>query len=120
MTAGRLWVPAYFTECAGFLLTPALPTLPGDFDFDGDADGGDLLVWQQEVGAMTSSHADANDDGLVNEIDFAVWKAKFGQVPSSGHRPIPEPSSIVVCMVAHTLAGVSRCETPHRIWRSMP
>jgi hypothetical protein len=89
---------------AGFVLTPAPATRPGDFDFDGDVDGRDFLVWQREFGAATSSPADANDDGLVNDLDLAVWTANLGPSPGGDQASTPEPAALTLWLVAAAVA----------------
>ncbi len=62
------------------VLTP-VPQLLADFDFDGDADGDDFLVWQSGFGKLegaTQADGDANGDAAVNGDDFLIWQAEFG------------------------------------------
>jgi hypothetical protein len=75
------------------------PGVPGDFDFDGDVDGADFLVWQRgEVSNPPSQsdlddwqahfgdvvteplelRADFNDDGMCDSDDLAIWQSFFG------------------------------------------
>lgn len=49
-----------------------------DFDDDGDVDGDDLVIWQQNSGAVGYfTPGDANHDGLVNDQDQAIWQDQF-------------------------------------------
>jgi hypothetical protein len=50
----------------------------GDFDGDGDVDGGDLLAWQQQLGSSGPMAADGNGDHAVDGADLALWRQKFG------------------------------------------
>jgi hypothetical protein len=59
--------------------------LEPDFDNSFTVDGGDFLVWQRNRDAFdgtttqaNKSDGDANDDNLVDDADFAVWKSRFG------------------------------------------
>ena len=57
--------------------------LDGDFDFDGDRDGDDFLVWQRD-------HGDA--------LNLALWESNYG-VPaagSAGASAVPEPSAAIL------------------------
>jgi MYXO-CTERM domain-containing protein len=74
----------------------ALVTNPidGDFDFDGDVDGGDLLVWQR-------NHAVG---------DLADWRANFGAgaMSQSSAMPVPEPGAAGLLVVALVAAARRR------------
>lgn len=52
----------------------------GDYDGNGQTDGGDFLVWQLQLGrsGLTLS-ADGNADGKVTGEDLDVWRAHYGQ-----------------------------------------
>ncbi len=47
----------------------------GDYDFDGDVDGDDFLVWQNTLGSTTEAEADGNGNGIVDAADLAIWQA---------------------------------------------
>jgi hypothetical protein len=70
-------------------------TTPGDFDFDGDVDGRDFLLWQR--GQSPSPHSAA---------DLAAWSANYGITgpPELAAVRVPEPHSlaIAVCVMALT------------------
>ena len=61
----------------------AMPMRRGDFDFDGDVDGSDFLIWQRNpsVGSLVD------------------WKANFG-VSSliAANAAVPEPASLVMLL----------------------
>ncbi|WP_428303709.1 lamin tail domain-containing protein [Lacipirellula sp.] len=61
------------------------PTVAGDFNADGAADGRDFLAWQRGFGkvALTASAADGDADGDrdVDGADLTLWKANFGAAP---------------------------------------
>ena len=60
---------------------PANPTIPGDFDLDGEVDSQDLGIWQQTYG-LSQQHGylpgdtDASQD--VSGADFLIWQRNFG------------------------------------------
>ncbi|QDS97670.1 hypothetical protein HG15A2_09340 [Adhaeretor mobilis] len=63
----------------------------GDFDADGDVDGGDFLAWQRghgQQGGALLPNGDSNFDGNVNVADLGVWEQQFATtttpVPSGG------------------------------------
>jgi fibronectin-binding autotransporter adhesin len=76
----------------------ALVNLPGDFNGDGNVDGLDFGIWQQNF--PTASNADLDDgdadgDGDVDGADFVVWQTNFPSVSASAS-PLPEPMSIFI------------------------
>lgn len=76
------------------------PATTGDFDFDGDVDGADLLHWQR-----------GGSPDPLSTSDLAAWKANFGvATQTSSYAPVPEPSALVLtaaCSVAMQMFGRS-------------
>lgn len=70
----------------------------GDFDEDGDVDGGDLGAWQLGFGTPTGAphyQGDANADGTVDGSDFLVWQRQLGMAPAASMQTlVPEPASV--------------------------
>ena len=70
----------------------------GDFDGDGDIDGNDFLIWQNNFpstdGAAISFTGDATGDGNVDGDDFLVWQNSF-PFPAALTKT-PEPASLGV------------------------
>ena len=68
----------------------------GDFDGDGDIDGNDLLIWQNNFprtdGAAISFIGDATGDGNVDGDDFLIWQNSF-PYPAVLSKT-PEPASL--------------------------
>ncbi|TWU27401.1 virginiamycin B lyase family protein [Bythopirellula polymerisocia] len=58
--------------------------LAGDFDFDGDVDGRDFLVWQR--GGSTNG---------INSGDLADWQTHYGTPLVATSVAVPEPGSIL-------------------------
>jgi hypothetical protein len=59
--------------------------LVGDYNNDlvsdppGNVDSADYVIWrQQENMTGTGLAADGNEDGVVNNLDFDLWKAHYG------------------------------------------
>jgi hypothetical protein len=69
----------------------------GDFDGDGDVDGRDFLVWQQNVGmtvGATPADGDANFDGKVDAADLLRWRQNHGWTMTANLTKtltVPEP-----------------------------
>ena len=83
-------------------------TLGGDFDSDGDVDGGDFLAWQRGLGqasGATPADGDANADAAVDGIDLGIWQGDFGEAPfgslgvGSASTAIPEPSCFALVLM---------------------
>jgi Trypsin len=70
---------------ADMLVFERFQKLYGDVDLDGDADGGDFLFWQRNLGKTTGkwSDGDMNFDGKTDAADLRVWERNFGKVPGS-------------------------------------
>lgn len=49
----------------------------GDFNLDGNVDAADYTLWRDTNGSKSDLRADANGDGVVNELDQQLWKANF-------------------------------------------
>jgi hypothetical protein len=88
---------------------PTLTPLGGDFDDDGDVDGADFLTWQRTLGSAVPSGtaADANGNGLVEPVDLAAWKLRFGVAQLDAATSVPEPGAfaIIVCAGGSALVG---------------
>lgn len=80
------------------------PQLPADFNNDAFVDGGDLLIWQRNLGmatGATKANGDADGDHDVDAADLALWKGGFGVAVagSSSVAAVPEPSSAAVAVI---------------------
>jgi hypothetical protein len=62
----------------------------GDFNFDGDVDGFDFLMWQRGFGS------------IYNGNDLTDWEANFGIVAplSATSAAVPEPASMLLMLAA--------------------
>jgi T5SS/PEP-CTERM-associated repeat protein len=70
------------------MLSDFLPITPGDFDFDGDVDGRDFLVWQRG-GSPTP----------LSAADLADWRTNFEVGSSTAAIAAPEPNSASGCVI---------------------
>ncbi|HEX2473970.1 MAG TPA: hypothetical protein VHK01_04460, partial [Lacipirellulaceae bacterium] len=60
----------------------------GDFNSDGAVDDADYNVWKAAFGQIGSTlSADGNRDGIVDSADYVIWRRNFG-------RSIAAPSSM--------------------------
>ncbi len=68
-----------FVEANPEIIPPPVPTIPGDYDLDGDVDGNDFLIWQRNFGSSGPAlPADGNADGSVDAADYTVWRDNYG------------------------------------------
>ena len=63
----------------------ASPALDGDFDFDGNVDGIDVLIWQRDYPALYDSG------------DLLLWRTNFGST-TFALSAIPEPTSAAILL----------------------
>ena len=69
----------------------------GDFDFDGDVDGADFLLWQR-----------GGSPNLLSQTDLADWEANYGTTSAvSSVTAVPEPTSAGLLIVALCGLGCS-------------
>ncbi|NOY40478.1 MAG: PEP-CTERM sorting domain-containing protein [Planctomycetes bacterium] len=90
-----------------FVLFPSVVELAipdGDYDFDGDVDGNDFLIWQRSLGSTTDVAADGNGNGIVDAADLAIWEAGVGAAVSAGTTAVPEPTSVGLALLGISLA----------------
>jgi hypothetical protein len=92
------------------LLEQAAPA--GDFDRDGDADGADLMLWQQQLGLTglypeADRGADANGNGVVDAADFVAWKASAAAAAGSTSTLNVNPSGVVPEPPASALISIA-------------
>jgi T5SS/PEP-CTERM-associated repeat protein len=85
------------------------PTLTADFDHDGDVDGNDLGVWKTSMEAGNGASGDADGDGDSDGGDFLVWQRQFtGAASQLSAANVPEPSSLLMALLAIGLAPIRR------------
>lgn len=97
----------------------AIEYAAADFNQDGDVNGLDLLIWQQNYGnngANLALMGDADNDDDVDGRDFLIWQKEFtvGTPATENLVSIPEPSCArfllwvmtVVCFSRQTAKGI--------------
>jgi hypothetical protein len=109
---GNLYI-AYIAS--GEVFRIATTHLPGDYDFDGNVDNDDYVVWSMTFGTVDTASieilpADGNGNGTVDAADYVVWRNNFGaSLAAGGASAVPEPATAAI--IGTVLALVPR------IWR---
>jgi len=86
---------------------PIPPGIAGDYDDDGDVDGGDFLAWQRALGAAVppNQDPDGSGNGMIDAADLAVWKSSFGAASAlHAYAAVPEPNAAVLLIVCGMMA----------------
>jgi formylglycine-generating enzyme len=83
---------------ASVLDPPDPDDLPGDFDFDGDVDGRDFLLWQR-----------GSSPSPLSGSDLADWQANYSVGPlTAANVAVPEPCAWVLAILTVFVGGFTR------------
>jgi WD40 repeat protein len=89
-----------FLEATAFVVVPT--SLVGDFNNDGVVDEADYVVWRNA--SSTATLPNDRSPGIVNASDYADWRSNFGNSAANGtslgSNSIPEPSSLPLIIFA--------------------
>ena len=82
------------------LQQPIGPELPGDYNLDHSVGAVDYVLWRKTLGTIgvpAYSGADGDGDTTIDQDDYGVWRAHFGQtVPASGSGAVNEFSPVAI------------------------
>jgi hypothetical protein len=91
------------------------PSLPGDYNGNGEVDAADYVVWRSALGSASDLAADGNGNGIIDSGDYDVWRGRYGaalQPASIGISmsvgsavPEPHPKTQFVCGLALLAIG---------------
>lgn len=99
--ASTLTLPAF---SQAILIDPSVHLgLHGDYDADGDVDGGDFLTWQRSVGNVAGSLPNDRTGVAIGPEQLSVWKGNFGAI-SNSVTAIPEPAAYILWLVGCSAA----------------
>ena len=83
----------------------------GDYNGDAVVDAADYTIYQDNLG-LEAAVLNGNGSGAatVGQADYALWKANFGATSarSSGANMIPEPSALLLALLALAIASPRR------------
>jgi hypothetical protein len=81
--------------------------LLGDYNRNSTVYAADHVVWRKPPGQAVTplSCADGDGDGTIDNDDYNVWRARFGQTAGSGagasaNAAVPEPATLAMLIVA--------------------
>jgi probable HAF family extracellular repeat protein len=103
-----------------FLLTP-VPSVPGDYNFNGIVDAGDYVTYRHALGHPADGlAADGNHNDVIDTGDYTVWRSNFGRPPGSSASAglnaigaVPEPTSLYFAAMGFVALAV-RCSWHRR------
>ncbi len=90
--------PGVSTRSYVDLLVPGGVLLQADFNFDGQVDGQDYLIWQQNYltpRGATRATGDADGNGRIDGADFLIWQTELTRSPADQTVTIPEPTAVL-------------------------
>ena len=110
--AGNLVMAPFYTATD---LTLSVELL-GDASGDGSVGPEDYTLWADAFGIAEPSYddGDLSRNGVVGPEDYTIWADEFGttvMAPESGSEAVPEPSTLVLLLIA--AAGITTSR-----WRS--
>jgi hypothetical protein len=86
------------------------PPLPGDYNKDNDVDAADYVFWRKTLGTTglpAYSGADGDGNSTIDEGDYGVWTAHFGQsLPGSSESDFAEILAEPIISLAVTILTV--------------
>jgi hypothetical protein len=83
------------------------PVLAGDYNSDGLVDAVDYTVWRDAYDSASSDlAADGDGSGVIDPADYTIWAVNYG-ASDSQPAAVPEPTAILIAIAA-TLAGLRR------------
>jgi hypothetical protein len=105
LPAGKAFHVDYLTNAVRLTVVNR-PSLPADFDDDGDVDATDYGIWKNAFGL--NQLGDANGDNVSDAADYTIWRDSEGSVPGAAvvnGTAVPEPAGVVMVAVVAILAA---------------
>ena len=93
------------------IVLEALSAVVGDYNGDGVVNGVDYAVWRDSLGASgTGLAADGNNDGQIDGIDYRIWQNNYGAGAEPGSIVVPEPASLTCLLLGLATLLARRCQ----------
>lgn len=94
-------------------ITSPSPAIPGDYNGDTVVDSLDYDLWRSTFGSVTELDADGNENFEIDAADYVVWRNNEGAGSASrslsgSAAAVPEPSAVVMLMVAAAFGWMRR------------
>jgi len=67
--------------------------LLGDYNRNGLVDAPDITIWRDTLGSITDFRADGNEDLIIDQLDYDVWNAHYGDFQAPSPFNILSPSN---------------------------
>jgi hypothetical protein len=97
------------------VLNIATVLLAGDFNWDGEVNSADYVVWRNSLGQVgdglpaDGSGPEGVPDRVVDRFDYDFWKARFAEAHSGGAGvTVPEPATVMLLITAIVTLGARR------------
>lgn len=81
--------------------------LSGDYNNDGLVDAVDYAVWRDNFGQPAGTLPNDVDGGVIGEAQYDTWAANYGAAASSSAAAVPEPSALLVCVALAALSATN-------------
>jgi hypothetical protein len=86
--------------------------IDADFNNDGFVNGTDFILQQRNMGlasGATNAQGDTDGNGVINAVDLANWKARYGLPPATAaSAAVPEPATCVGLLIAVAALAAAR------------
>lgn len=86
--------------------------LLGDYNGDLKVDAADYTIWRDTLNSTSDLRADGDNSGTVDQNDYDLWKANFGESSGGGalssNSVVPEPSTLLMFVVAAIVSTLFR------------
>ncbi|WP_442484534.1 beta strand repeat-containing protein [Aeoliella sp. SH292] len=86
-------------------------SLVGDYNNDGLVNLADYTVWRDSLGGNTAlPNRDPSLTGPIGAADYTIWKSNFGNTGSLSavaNTSVPEPSTMLMSLLAFSLTAIS-------------
>ena len=95
-SSGQQFTISYLGGDGNDVVLTAAAGIAGDFNFDGEVNGADFLLWQR-----------GGSPNPLSTADLDVWQSNYGTVPAlSAVQTVPEPGTLLLGIVG--VLGASR------------